>query len=463
VTAVASPEILVGASEPTGGEPVLIGSPTDADLTDQLLAPVLSTPRWFLPALGLMACGTLALFAAMAYTVLTGIGLWGNNIPIAWAFGIVNFVWWIGIGHAGTFISAILLLLEVRWRTSINRFAEAMTLFAVVQAGMFPLLHLGRPWFFYWLIPYPATTRVWPQFRSSLPWDVVAVTTYFTVSLLFWYTGLLPDLASARDRVPERWRRRLYGIFALGWRGSAQDWRHYRATYLILGGLATPLVISVHSVISLDFAIAQLPGWHSTIFPPYFVAGAIFSGFAMVLTLIVPARSLYGLEHVITKNHLDNMAKMLLVTGWIVLYSYIIESFMGWYSADPYERYVYLVDRPTGPYAPVFWTVIFCNCVVPQALWWRQVRTSAGALFVISLFVQLGMWGERLMFIVTAEHRDFLPSSWAIYTPTWVDGTILGGSICFFGLLFLLFLRFVPFIPISELKEMRRGMERAHA
>jgi molybdopterin-containing oxidoreductase family membrane subunit len=446
--------------EPTGGEPVLLREQSDAALTDALLRPVWTRWKWFPAALGITGLGTLVLFAAITYTVLTGIGLWGNNIPVAWAFAITNFVWWIGIGHAGTFISAVLLLLEVRWRTSINRFAEAMTIFAVIQAGIFPLLHLGRPWFFYWLVPYPATMGVWPQFRSSLPWDVVAVLTYFTVSVLFWYTGLIPDLAAARDRAREGWRRRAYGTFALGWRGSAQHWRHYRIAYLILGGIATPLVLSVHTCVSFDFAIAQLPGWHSTMFPPYFVAGAIYSGFAMVAQLLIPARRLFGLHVVVTKNHLDNIAKMLLVTGWIVTYSYTVEIFLAWYSGDTYESYTALVARPRGPYAPVYWLVIFCNCVCVQAFWSKRVRTNALAIFVLSCVIQLGMWLERFMLIVTSQAQDFLTSSWHLYKPTWVDLTILFGTIFFFLFLFLLFLRFVPFVPISELKEMQREMRK---
>jgi Ni/Fe-hydrogenase subunit HybB-like protein len=449
--------------EPTGGEPVLLRHGTDCELTDELLAPLWQRWRWFRYALGVTGLGTLVLFTALGYTVITGIGLWGNNIPVAWAFAIINFVWWIGIGHAGTFISAILLLFEVHWRTSINRFAEAMTLFAVIQAGLFPVFHMGRAWFAYWLIPYPSEMGIWPQFRSALPWDVVAVSTYFTVSLLFWYSGLIPDLAAARDRAPTLVRRRIYGIFALGWRGELAHWRHYRITYLVFGGLATPLVLSVHTNVSFDFAIAQLPGWHSSIFPPYFVAGAIYSGFAMVLQLMIPAREIFGLKDIITKNHLDNMAKMLLVTGWVVTYTYIVEPFMAWWANNPYEMYTELVDRPTGAYAFVYWGVIFCNCIAVQALWMKRWRVSAGRLFVVACFIQLGMWSERFMLIVTSLHRDFLPSSWRMYVPSWIDWTILGSTICFFLFLFLLFLRFVPFIPISELKEMRREMGRHRA
>jgi molybdopterin-containing oxidoreductase family membrane subunit len=449
--------------EPTGGEPVLLRAGTDLEMTEKLLAPLWAPWPWFKYALALTGLGTVVLVLAVTYTVLTGIGLWGNNIPVAWAFGIINFVWWIGIGHAGTFISAILLLLEVRWRTSINRFAEAMTIFAILQAGLFPLLHLGRPWFAYWLIPYPSEMGIWPQFRSALPWDVVAVSTYFTVSVLFWYMGLLPDLATVRDRARELWRRRVYGILALGWRGENAHWAHYRIAYLVFGGLATPLVLSVHTNVSFDFAISQLPGWHSSIFPPYFVAGAIYSGFAMVLQLMIPARAIFKLDDVITRNHLDNMAKMLLVTGWVVTYAYLVEPFIAWYGGNKYEMYVMLVDRWTGPYAFVYWSVVFCNCISVQALWMRSWRTTPILLFAVSCFIQLGMWGERFMLIITSLHRDFLPSSWHIYVPSWVDWTILGGTCCFFLFLFLLFLRFFPFIPIAELKEMRHELEHRHA
>jgi molybdopterin-containing oxidoreductase family membrane subunit len=431
-----------------------------AELTDDLLGTALRPPGWMRPLLAVTFVGTLVLFAAVTYTVTTGIGVWGNNIPVAWAFGITNFVWWIGIGHAGTFISAFLLLLEQKWRTSINRFAEGMTLFAVVQAGLFPLLHMGRPWFFYWLVPYPSTMTVWPQFRSALTWDVAAVSTYFTVSLLFWYLGLVPDLAAMRDRAPERWRRRVYGVFALGWYGSAENWQRWRVAYGILGGLAAPLVISVHSIVSSDFAIAVLPGWHSSIFPPYFVAGAIYSGFAMVVTLMVPARRLYRLERVITARHLDNIAKMLLVTGWMVTYSYVVEVWSAWYSGDESERYTYLVMRPFGPYALVFWLVIACNCVTPQLFWFRRIRTSPLALWLAALAIQVGMWSERFMLIVTSLSRDFLPSSWRTYRPTVVDAALLFGTLSFFLFLFLLFLRFVPFIPIAELKELKHDLAR---
>ncbi len=437
-------------------EPVLIGTPSDHELSEQLITPLWTKPKsplWKLCVLIVLA-GTVMLFSLITYTVTVGIGLWGNNIPVAWAFGIINFVWWIGIGHAGTFISAILLLLEQKWRTSINRFAEGMTLFAVIQAGMFPLLHLGRPWFSYWLIPYPSTMKVWPNFKSALPWDVAAVFTYLTVSFLFWYLGLIPDLAAVRDRAPERWRRIVYGIFALGWRGSARAFRHHRVAYGILAALATPLVLSVHSVVSSDFAITQLPGWHSTIFPPFFVAGAIYSGFAMVITLAVPVRRFYGLHNVITLKHFDAIGKMLLVTGWIVFYSYAVEYFVSWYTGDPVDQYIEFVGRPTGPNAAYFWLNMICNVIFLQAFWFKRVRQSPFWMFLLSIVVNVGMWTERFVIIVHSLQRDFLVSSWHSYTPTWVDWGILTGTICFFLLLFMLFIRFIPFIPAYEVKEL---------
>ncbi len=445
--------------------PLLVGSPSDQALSERLLSMVYR-PRskgwWLAFATAGVGAGLMATTTLM--TLEKGIGLWGNNIPVGWAFAIINFVWWIGIGHAGTFISAILLLLEQPWRTSINRFAEAMTLFAVVHAGFYPLMHLGRPWFFYWLAPYPATMGVWPQFRSALPWDAAAVFTYFTVSLLFWYLGLLPDLAALRDLAPDRKRRVVYGIFALGWRGSARHYRHYRLVYGLLAGLATPLVLSVHSIVSSDFATALVPGWHSTIFPPFFVAGAILSGFAMVITLGVPTRHVFRLHDVITERHLDNLGKMTLVTAWIVIYSYVIEDFLAWYSGSRAEIYQFFVARPFGPNCVAFWLQQFCNVIVPQALWWPRVRTNALALFGISILINVGMWCERFVIIVQSLQRDFLPSQWHAYTPTWVDWGMFTGTICFFFLLFMLFLRVVPFIPVSELKELKHELgERGHS
>ncbi|HET8650417.1 MAG TPA: NrfD/PsrC family molybdoenzyme membrane anchor subunit [Gemmatimonadales bacterium] len=437
---------------------VLRGHADDAQITTMILRPLRTPSRIWWILFSITGLGTLALGCAIWYTVATGIGLWGNNIPVSWAFAIINFVWWIGIGHAGTFISAFLLLLHQKWRASVNRIAEAMTLFALINAGLFPILHLGRPWFFYWLIPYPARMQVWPQFRSSLPWDVAAVTTYFTVSLLFWYLGLVPDLATARDRMPGRLRRRIYGIFSLGWRGAAEQWHHYRIVYLLFAGLATPLVISVHSIVSLDFSITQLPGWHSTIFPPYFVVGAIYSGFAMVLVLLIPVRRIFSLESVITKQHLENMGKLMLAMAMMLAYSYLVESFMAWYSGDPFERYTYLFARPYGPYAGVYWIMLASNLLIPQLLWWKRLRRSPVVLFATGIVVLVGMWLERFIIIVASLNRDFLPSAWHFYKPTWVDLTILFGSVSFFLFLFFLFLRWVPFVSISEVKELRREL-----
>jgi molybdopterin-containing oxidoreductase family membrane subunit len=391
--------------------------------------------------------------AAVGYLLLRGIGIWGVNVPVAWGFAIVNFVWWIGIGHAGTLISAILLLLHQKWRTSINRFAEAMTLFAVACAGVYPLLHLGRPWFFYWLFPYPNTLGVQPQFRSPLVWDVFAVLTYFTISLLFWFVGLIPDLATLRDRSRTRTGRVVYGMLAMGWRGSAVHWQRYDMAYLLLAGLATPLVVSVHSVVSLDFAVAILPGWHTTIFPPYFVAGAIYSGFAMVLTLAIPLRAAYGLEDFITMRHLQNMAKVMLATGLIVAYGYMMEAFMAWYSGNEFEEYM-LLNRVTGPYGPFYWALILCNVLLPQALWSERVRSNVLLLFIIALVVNTGMWLERFVIVITSLHRDFLPSSWGNYLPSMWDWATFIGTIGLFLTLLYLFIRFLPMISISEMSGM---------
>jgi Ni/Fe-hydrogenase subunit HybB-like protein len=435
------------------------GRPSDAALSDQLLAPVWTpASRLWLVFVLVTGVGTCILFGLVAWSMIEGIGLFGNNIPAAWAFPIINFVWWIGIGHAGTFISAILLLLEQKWRTSINRFAEAMTLFAVVQAALFPILHLGRPWFFYWLVPYPNTLDLWPQFKSALPWDAAAIFTYLTTSLLFWYLGLVPDLAAVRDRAPGRVRRRIYAVFALGWSGSTLAWRRFRVGYGLLAGIATPLVLSVHSIVSSDFAITLLPGWHSTIFPPYFVAGAILSGFAMVLVLLIPARAVFRIHDVVTIRHLDTMAKMILVTGWIVLYAYIVEAFVSWYSGNAFERYQMLVARPFGPYGWVTWLTIFCNTIVVQLFWFRWARRSLVTLWIVSLLVNVGMWCERFVLIDVSLMRGFIVSKWEHYVPTLVDWGILFGTIAFFSLLFLLFLRFVPFVPVYECKVLAREL-----
>lgn len=428
---------------------------TYASVTDKISAVVLTrrTPRSWFVGFGVSFALAMLLLYAVAYLVVIGLGIWGLNAPVGWGFAIINFVWWIGIGHAGTLISAILLLLHQDWRTSINRFAEAMTIFAVACAGLFPLIHLGRPWLFYWLLPYPNTMAIWPQFRSPLVWDVFAVGTYATVSLLFWYVGLIPDMATLRDRAGRRLARVAYGVLAMGWRGSARHWHRYQIAYLLLAGLATPLVISVHSVVSLDFAVAIIPGWHSTIFPPYFVAGAIYSGFAMVMTLAIPLRAVYKLQDFITTRHLDNMAKILLATGLIVAYGYIMETFVALYSGNPYEEYM-MLNRMGGPYAPFFWALIVCNVLVPQVLWSRRVRANVPALFVIALVVNIGMWLERFVIVVTSLHRDFLPSSWGMYSGTVWDWATFVGSLGLFLALFFVFIRLLPMISIFEMREL---------
>ena len=435
--------------------PPLVGLGHDyRTLTEKISGIVLTrkSPLEWLALFGLGFIGTMMLMVALATLLVRGIGIWGVNIPIAWGFAIVNFVWWIGIGHAGTLISAILLLLHQAWRQSINRFAEAMTLFAVTCAGIFPLAHLGRPWFFYWLLPYPNTMGLWPQWRSPLVWDVFAVGTYFTISLVFWFIGLIPDLATMRDRAQNRFARGFYGILAMGWRGSARHWYNYEALYVLLAGLATPLVVSVHTVVSFDFTISILPGWHSTMFPPYFVAGAIYSGFAMVLTLAIPLRKLYHLEDLITERHIENMAKLMLATGVIVAYSYVIEAFISWYSANEYERFV-VINRATGPYWILYWTLIATNLVVPQLLWSGRIRKNNLAVFLIALSVNVGMWLERFIIVVTSLHRDFLPSSWGMYYPTIWDWATYFGTIGLFVMLFFLFVRLLPMISIFEMKQ----------
>ncbi|HJN80882.1 MAG: polysulfide reductase NrfD [Phycisphaerales bacterium] len=387
----------------------------------------------------------------IGYLVLTGVGVWGNNSPAMWGFPIVNFVFWVGIGHAGTLISAILFLFRQKWRTSINRFAEAMTIFAVICAGMFPGIHVGRIWLAYWLFPIPNQMDMWPQFRSPLLWDVFAVGTYFTVSLLFWYVGMIPDLATLRDRATNKVQAIAYGIFAVGWRGSMRHWHRYERAYLLLAALATPLVLSVHSVVSFDFAVAQLPGWHTTIFPPYFVAGAIFSGFAMVLTLAIPARELWGLKNFITLRHIENMCKIVLLTGSMVGYAYGMEFFIAWYSGEVYESFAF-INRALGQYAWAYWIMVSCNVICPQLFWFKAIRRNIWVIFIIVLFVNLGMWFERFVIAVTSLTNDFLPSSWGWFEPTWVDVGTLLGSFGLFMTLFLLFIRFLPILAISEIK-----------
>ncbi|HKR61999.1 MAG TPA: NrfD/PsrC family molybdoenzyme membrane anchor subunit, partial [Pyrinomonadaceae bacterium] len=391
------------------------------------------------------------LLLTITHLLFTGIGIWGNNVPVGWAFDIINFVWWIGIGHAGTLISAILLLLRQKWRTSINRFAEAMTLFAVASAGLFPLLHAGRPWVLYWMFPIPNTMGVWPQFRSPLMWDVFAISTYGTVSALFWFIGLIPDFATLRDRARSKTFQIIYGLLAMGWRGSARHWHRYEMAYLLLAGLATPLVLSVHSIVSLDFSAGVIPGWHATIFPPYFVAGAIYAGFAMVLMLTIPLRKFYGLEDFITMRHIQNMAKVMLATGLIVAYGYMMEAFFGWYSGNIYERFM-IYNRMTGPYGWVYWLLILCNVLTPQLIWFKRFRTNLVVLFILSIIVSIGMWLERFVIIVTSLHRDFLPSSWAMYSPTGWDFSMFLGTIGLFFALLFLFIRFLPIISIFEMR-----------
>ena len=425
-----------------------------ATVTDKISDLVLRRPVHWIWGVGFLVSGLLSVFllGAMGYLFVRGIGIWGVDIPVAWGFAIANFVWWIGIGHAGTFISAFLLLLRQKWRNSINRFAEAMTLFAAGIAGLWPILHLGRPWFFYWLVPYPDVMNVWPQWRSPLVWDFFAISTYLIVSLLFWYMGLIPDLATLRDRAHGTWRRMVYGFFALGWRGEARHWARFETAYLLMAGLAAPLVVSVHSVVSLDFAIGNTPGYHSTIFPPYFVAGALFCGFAMVLVIAIPMRRFLHLEDFITIRHLDNAAKVMLATGLILAYGYAMEVFTAFYSDDPYEIAI-TVDRMTGFYAPVYWSLIVLNVIVPQVLWWRRARRSVATLFILGILINIGMWLERFMIVESSLAHDFLPSAWRPFIPTGWDWSMLAGSVGLFALFFLIFVRVLPAISIFEMRE----------
>jgi len=409
-------------------------------------------PFWWI-SFGIAFLLLVGLFYSVTILFAYGVGILGINIPVAWGFAIVNFVWWIGIGHAGTLISAILLLLLQKWRNSINRLAEAMTLFAVGCAGLFPLLHLGRPWAFYWILPYPNTMGLWPQFRSALVWDLFAVGTYFTVSLIFWFTGLVPDLATMRDRAKSRFSRVAFGILSFGWRGSAVHWNNYQNVYLVLAGLSTPLVLSVHSVVSMDFASAILPGWHTTIFPPFFVAGAVYSGFAMVLNILIPLRYFYRLHSLVTSRHLNNMANVMLATGLMVSYGYILETFFAWYSGDIFEQYQ-IINRTVGPYGSIYWALILFNVLIPQLLWSRRIRTNSVSLFLVALSVNLGMWLERFVIVIVSLHRDFLPSSWGIFAPTKWDWIILLGSLGLFFSLIFLFVRVLPMISIFEVREM---------
>lgn len=436
--------------------PVISPGHTYASITDHISSIVLTRPTpmgWYL-GFAIAFALTMLFMATITWLIIRGTGIWGINIPVAWGFAIINFVWWIGIGHAGTLISAILLLLRQQWRTSINRFAEAVTLFAVVQASLFPILHLGRPWLAYWFFPYPNTMGLWPQFRSPLLFDVFAVSTYATVSFLFWFIGLIPDFATLRDRARNRIAQIVYGILAMGWRGSARHWRRYEQAYFLLAALATPLVVSVHTIVSFDFAMSIVPGWHTTVFPPYFVAGALFQGFAMVLIIAIPLRKLYGLQDFITMRHLDNMAKVMLVSGLGVAYGYLTEIFTAWYSGNIFEMQSFFYRFIAGPYAPLAWGMLLFNIVIPQAIWSRRVRRSTVALFILSIFISIGMWLERFVIIVTSLHRDYLPSSWEMYYPTFWDWATYIGTIGFFLFLLFLFIRTLPMISIFEMREL---------
>ena len=433
--------------------PLIEGNKSIAQVTHDVCAPMEARPTglWW-GALAVSSSLLLLGVVAIAYQIAVGVGTWGLNRTVGWAFDITNFVFWIGIGHAGTLISAILFLFRQRWRTSVNRAAEAMTIFAVMCAGIFPVIHTGRPWFAYWLIPYPNTRgSLWVNFRSPLVWDFFAISTYFTVSAMFWFIGLLPDLATIHDRTTAKWRRKLAGVLSLGWNGSCRAWQRYEVVYLMLAGLGTPLVISVHTIVSWDFATSVLPGWHATLFPPYFVAGAIFSGMAMVLTLMIIARKLMRLEDYITVRHIDRMSKLVILTSGIVGLSYGTEFFSALYSGSPNEQFIFL-NRALGPMFWAYWTMVSCNVFIPQLLWLRKVRASVPVVFAISIFVNVGMWFERFVIIVTSLSRDFLPSNWFHYAPTRVEIATLLGSFGLFFTLFLLFCRFVPVIAVAEVK-----------
>lgn len=422
------------------------------DISDSVCNPIeLKKPsKWLI---FFMFANSMALLFAVSVGVLVweGIGVWGVNNRIGWGYAIVNMVWWVGIGHAGTLISAVLFLCRQPWRTSINRFAEAMTLFAVICALQFPALHIGRPWLAYFMMPIPNQMAMWPNFRSPLLWDLFAFSTYFLTSLLFWYVGLIPDLATLRDRAKQKINKIVYGIFALGWRGANRHWQNYERAYLILAGIATPLVLSVHTIVSFDFAVSQLPGWHTTIFPPYFVAGAIFSGFAMVVTLMIVARSVYKMKHLVTLKHIDLMNKFILATGSLVGYAYILEFFIAWYSGSEYERFAF-VNRAFGPYAWAYWIMFSCNVFVPQIFWFRKMRRNLVIAFIVSILVNIGMWFERFVITVTSLHRSYVPAQWGYYIPTWVDICMYIGTFGIFFTLFLLFLRYLPMVAIAEVK-----------
>ena len=440
--------------------PVIGPNQTYTTIVNKLTSVVLTknTPLvWFIvTAIGFTLL--MILTVSIAYLFVKGVGIWGTNIPVGWAFPIINFVWWIGIGHAGTLISAILLLFKQDWRTSINRSAEAMTLFAVACAAIFPVIHTGRPWLAaYWLFPYPNVMTLWPNFRSPLIWDVFAVSTYASVSLIFWFTGLVPDLAAFRDQAEHPLLKKIYGVLALGWRGSARHWHRYETAFLILAGLSTPLVLSVHTVVSFDFASSVIPGWHATIFPPYFVAGAVYAGFAMVLTLLIPLRAVYGLKDYITMRHIENMAKVMLVTGLVVVYGYACELFFGWYSGNDYERFMLKNRILTGPYHHFYWALLLCNFIVPQMMWSKKLRNRTGIVFFVCMFVNVGMWLERFVIIVTSLANDYVPSSWEMYRPTVWDFSTFFGTIGLFVTLMFLFVRVLPMISIFEMHTLLPG------
>ena len=433
-------------------EPLISGKKTYAKITDDISRPMAGKPGklWYL---GITIAGLAALAGAIAtfITIWWGIGSWGENRTVGWAWDITNFVWWVGIGHAGTFISAILLLFRQKWRTSINRSAEAMTLIAIACAGFYPLIHMGRLLLGFFIFPYPNTRGIWVNFNSPLLWDVFAITTYFLVSLLFWYVGLIPDLGSIRDRAIGKIRKFIYGLLSFGWTGSARHWSRHESLSLILAGLAAPLVLSVHSIVSMDFATSVIPGWHTTIFPPYFVSGAIFSGFAMVLTLLIVTRKALNLEDYITVNHVESMNKIIIATGSIVGIAYLTELFMSWYSGNPYERFTF-INRAMGPYAWAYWIMMTCNVFSPQLLWIKKLRRNLVFTFILSIFINIGMWFERFVIIVTSLHRDYLPSSWTMYSPTYVEVSLFIGTLGVFFTLFLLFIRVFPVIAIAEVK-----------
>ncbi len=445
----------MAASTDPAEVPVLGPGQSYATVTDRVAGVVLTkkTPKGWLVGFGIAFIFMMLMLFSLTVLFAKGTGVWGLNNTVAWGFAIVNFVWWVGIGHAGTLISAILLLFRQEWRNSINRFAEAMTIFAVANAGLFPIIHTGRPWLAYWLMPYPSMFQLWPQFRSPLLWDVFAISTYVTISLLFWYVGLIPDFATLRDMGENKVVRRVYGLFALGWRGAARHWAQYSRAALLLAALATPLVVSVHSVVSFDFAVSSVPGWHTTFLPPYFVSGAIYSGFAMVVTLAIPIRKFYHMEDFITDRHLENMAKIMLATGLVVFYSYIMEVFFAWYSGNGFERFL-VWNRMVGPYSTQYWMLIFFNGVMVQFLWFKKVRRTPWILFIIAIGVNIGMWLERFIIVVTSLSQEYLPSTWAHYAGTFWDWSLYIGTLGFFFALLFLFLRVLPMINMFEMKEL---------